>query len=101
MPVASVLGDMCSGHACWPSRCNIQASDNVFCEGIGSHRQGDAWAVHCCVMHRPPCPWHSSVLALGSATVYVNGRQMGRIGDPVACGSVDIGPGAPTVIVGG
>ena len=32
----------------------------------------------------PEC--HGSVLAAGSATVFVNGKQAGRIGDPVACG---------------
>lgn len=48
------------------------------------HRQGDAWAAHTC----PDIPeTHASVLAAGSSTVTINGKQAGRIGDPVACGS--------------
>jgi len=73
--------DVCTGHGCWPSRPNSEWSTNVFVNGRGVHRQGDGWQVHCC----PPC--HAGNLASGSSTVYVNGKQMGRIGDPVDCGS--------------
>jgi methylase of polypeptide subunit release factors len=52
-------------------------------KAIKVHRQGDSWATHCC---GPAC--HASNLASGSSTVFVNGKQIGRIGDPVACGSV-------------
>ena len=82
MKAAHLLGMLCTGHGCYPPRPNIQASPNVFVNAIAWHRQGDAWAVHCCP---PPC--HASVLAAGSSTVYANGKQVARIGDPVACGS--------------
>jgi uncharacterized Zn-binding protein involved in type VI secretion len=50
--------------------------------GIAVHRVGDAWATHCC---GPAC--HASVLSEGSASVFAEGQAVGRIGDPVACGS--------------
>lgn len=75
------LGDICSGHGCFPPRPNAQGSPNVYCNGRPVHRVTDAWAVHCCVT----C--HPSVLAAGSPTVFANGLSVGRVGDPVACGS--------------
>ena len=76
------LGDRCSGHGCFPPRTNIQASGNVFANGIGVHRKSDGWGIHCC---DDSC--HASNLAKGSSTVFANGLDLGRIGDPVACGS--------------
>lgn len=81
MPAVARLGDVCTGHGCWPSRPNASASPNVFVNGKGIHRKSDAWQSHTCD------DTHSSVLASGSPTVFVNGLDCGRIGDPVACGS--------------
>lgn len=67
----------------------------MFVNGIPWHRQGDGWAVHCC----PDNGCHASVLAAGSPIVYVNSRQAGRIGDPVACGS-KVATGSPNVYAG-
>lgn len=83
MPAVTRLGDICTGHGCFPPRPSSSASSNVFINSIAVHRQGDGWESHCC---GPSC--HPSTLASGSSTVYVNGKQIGRIGDPVACGSV-------------
>ncbi len=82
MPAAHRHQDVCTGHGCYPSRPNIEASADVFVNGLGWHRVGDAWAAHCC---GPPC--HGGALAAGSPTVFVNGMPAGRIGDPVDCGS--------------
>ena len=95
MPSVSRLGDSCTGHGCWPSRVNDQGSDNVFVNSIPAHRQGDHWVVHCC---GPAC--HDSSLASGSSTVYVNGKQLSRTGDPVSCGST-IASGSGDVYAGG
>lgn len=95
MPAVHLLGGMDSGHGCYPPRNNVQGSGDVFVTGIPVHRQGDAWIVHCC---GPSC--HSSVLAKGSATVFVNGKGLARLGDPVSCGSITI-DGATTVFAGG
>lgn len=89
MPAVTRLGDNCTGHGCFPPRPSTSASSNVFVNNIKVHRQGDSWDTHCC---GSSC--HPSNLAAGSSTVYVNGKQIGRIGDPVACGSaVAVGSG--------
>lgn len=72
-------------------------SSDVFVNGIAVHRQGDGWAAHTC----PDIPeTHASVLASGSSTVYVNRKQIGRVGDPVACGS-SVATGSSNVFAGG
>ena len=96
MKAAARLGDSCSGHGDWPPRPNIEASSDVKINGIGAHRKGDAYPVHC--NSEPEC--HDSVLANGSSTVRINGKQAGRIGDPVACGSV-VAQGSSNVFIGG
>lgn len=95
MPAVTRLGDGCTGHGCFPGRANTAASGNVFINSIGAHRQGDSWATHCC---GSSC--HGSSLASGSSSVYVNGKQLARIGDPVACGSA-AAAGSGNVFAGG
>jgi len=77
------LGDLCSGHGCYPPRPNVQASADVIVNGGGWHRLGDGWASHGC----SKCPPHGGSAASGSPTVFVNGRPACRIGDAVSCGS--------------
>jgi len=96
MPAVTRLGDTCTGHGAYPPRNNTGASGNIFVNGIGVHRKGDGWAVHC--NPRPSC--HGSVLGGGSSTVYANGKPIGRIGDPVACGSA-VASGSGNVFAGG
>jgi hypothetical protein len=43
---------------------------------------------------------HASTLAAGSATVRANGKQLARVGDPVACGS-SVATGSTNVRAGG
>jgi hypothetical protein len=72
----------------------------------GVHRQGDirAWHLSATIPPTPEppvayaggkLPW----LMGGSKTSYANSRQIGRIGDPVICGSTIL-TGNPSVIVG-
>jgi uncharacterized Zn-binding protein involved in type VI secretion len=95
LPPVGRLGDVCTGHGCFPSRGNVSASPNVFTNSIPTHRRSDAWASHCC---GPAC--HGSVLASGSTSVFVNNLDCSRIGDPVACGSA-VSSGSPNVFAGG
>ena len=89
MPAITRLGDPCTGHGCFPPRPSTSAATSVFVNGIAVHRVGDNWATHCC---GPAC--HASVLAQGSGSVFAEGQAVGRIGDPVACGSaVAVGSG--------
>ena len=97
MPPVTRKGDNCTGHGSFPPRPSSQGSPNVFVNGIPAHRQGDSWSAHGSPTPNPP---HSSVLASGSSTVFVNGKQLGRIGDPVACGSA-VSQGSSNVFAGG
>jgi uncharacterized Zn-binding protein involved in type VI secretion len=64
--------------------------------GIPVHLQTHAWAPHTC----PTIPeTHASVLASGAPRAFVGGLEIGRIGDPVACGS-RVAQGHPRVIIG-
>ena len=81
----SLKGHICSGHGCWPPRPNGQGSDWFSIDGIPVHLETHYWLPHTC----PSIPeTHSSVLAAGSPLFSIDGLQVGRIGDPVACGSV-------------
>ena len=92
MPAAVRLGDTCTGHGDWPPRANVSASSDVFINGKGAHRVGDAWAVHCNSV--PVC--HGGSQATGSSTVFVNGKPLARVGDSVSCGSANAA-GSPNV----
>ena len=82
MPAIVRLGDLCTGHGCWPSRPNSSASPNVYIGGLPAHRKGDSWTPHCC---GPSC--HGGVTSSGSSTIMVNNKPVARVGDPVSCGS--------------
>lgn len=88
------LGDVCTGHGCWPPRPNSQGSPNVYVNFLNVHRRTDHWIVHCC---GSSC--HSSNLAKGSGTVFANYLDVCRVGDPVACGSASA-QGSPNVYAG-
>ena len=85
------LGDVCTGHSCFPSRPNIQGSPNVFCNDLPVHRVGDAWPVHCC---GKAC--HPGSAASGSPNVFANDMPRCRVGDAVSCGST-MAEGSPNV----
>ncbi len=94
MTAVTRLGDACTGHGGFPPRPSSSASGDVFVNGIAAHRQGDSWSSHGC--------GHTShaVLASGPGTVFVNGKMIGRIGDPVDCGST-VAEGSSDVFAGG
>jgi len=96
MPAVARITDLCTGHGPWPPRPATGASGDVFAEGLAVHREGDGWAVHCDAT--PVC--HGGALAAGSGTVFANGLPLGRVGDPVDCGS-SVATGAGTVFAGG
>lgn len=99
MPAICRVGDICSGHDCFPPRPIISGSTNVFLDGRGVARKGDSLAIHCKPCGKNPrC--HPSTIARGSPSVFVNGIPVARIGDPIACGSV-CATASPTVGGGG
>lgn len=96
MPPVTRQGDTCTGHGCFPPRSSTSGSGNVFVNNIPAHRESDSWSAHCCP--GPVC--HGGSLASGSSTVFANSLQLGRIGDPVDCGST-VAQGSPNVFAGG
>lgn len=97
MPAVGFLGNICTGHDCYPPRRSIEASPNVFINGKAMIRVGDAWEVHDCIDGEGS---HGGHLATGSSTVFVNGKPVGRIGDMVDCGSA-VAEGSPNMFIGG
>lgn len=95
MPAVVRMGDMCTGHACFPPRLNDGGSSNVFINGIGAHRQGDHWLLHKCGK-----AIHDGTMQGGSGSVYVNGKPLARVGDMVSCGSA-AAMGSSNVFCGG
>jgi uncharacterized Zn-binding protein involved in type VI secretion len=83
MQAIVTLGGTCTGHGGFGSRPNDSASSDTFINNKPIHRQGDHWVTHC---SGKPC--HDSTLASGSSNLCVNGKAAGRVGDPIACGSV-------------
>ncbi len=96
MPPVTLLGHVGTGHSCYPPRPSTQGEPRFTVKGIPVHLQGHSWATHCC----PDGSCHGSVLAAGSSRFTVGGLQLGRIGDPVACGST-VAEGEPRFIVEG
>lgn len=96
MPAVVRVGDMCTGHGCWPPRASVSGSANVFINGVGAVCVGDAWAAHTC---KEIPETHASVQSSGSGTVRVNGKALARTGDAIGCGSLCAG-GSANVFAG-
>ena len=94
MPAATRIGDADVPHCSGMTRA--QGSGDVFVNSIGWSRQGDNNTGH--LLPAPICPGHSAPISSGSSSVYVNGKQAGRVGDPT-CTSV--AAGSPDVFCGG
>jgi uncharacterized Zn-binding protein involved in type VI secretion len=85
--------DMSKGHPPFPPTMAIQASSNVFANGIAVVRQGDMFKLHCSTS----C--HQGT-ATGSSTVMVNGKGIATKGKPITCGDFAAN-GSPNVSAGG
>ena len=95
MAAVARLGDICTGHGCWPPRTGVSASPNVFVNGIAAHRLNDPWDTHCC----PTDGCHPGTVSQASSRVFINGKGIARIGDVIDCGSL-IAAGSPNVNAG-
>lgn len=94
MPAVTRIGDADVAHCSGMTRA--QGSSDVFANGIGISRQGDNNTGH--LKPPAPCVSHAAPISAGSSTVYVNGKQCGRVGDPT-CTSV--AEGSASVFAGG
>ena len=86
MPAIARVGDLCSGHGCYPPMPCIEGSSNVFLNGKAVTRAGDHWEAHC-DMCTATLFCHERVGAAGQSNFLVNGKQVMRVGDPISCGS--------------
>jgi uncharacterized Zn-binding protein involved in type VI secretion len=91
MPKVTRITDPLAGHGCYPGHKIAQGSPNVFANNLNVARLGDKSTVHCC---GPAC--HSGGMAGPHPTVFVNGLDMQKVGDPVDCGSKQV-EGSPDV----
>ena len=94
MPAITRVGDADIPHCSGMVRA--EGSPDVFCNGISISRQGDSNTGH--LLPGSPCPVHAAPISSGSSTVYINGRQCGRVGDPTCTA---VAEGSPNVFAGG
>lgn len=95
MPQATRLGDMSTGHDSCASRALVTASTNVNINGIPAGRNSDQYAAHGCDAHST----HQDSVSGGSATVFINGLSVARVGDSVSIGGT-VASGSDNVYVG-
>jgi len=95
MAKAARLGDIGSGHGCFPPTPVTSGSGNVSTNGMPSARQGDPLAAHGC----PKCPPHGRSIAGGSGSVFINGKPAARAGDGISCGG-SVAAGSGDVLIG-
>jgi uncharacterized Zn-binding protein involved in type VI secretion len=96
MPAATRIGDADVAHCSGMTRA--EGSPNVFVNGIAWSRQGDLNTAH--LLPPFPCPSHTAPIAIGSTTVFVNGKGAGRIGDAIS-GCTSVAEGSSNVFAGG
>lgn len=95
MPAVTRIGDADVTHCSTPTRA--QGSGNVFVNGIAVSRQGDLNTVH--LLPGSPCPSHAAPIAVGSTSVFINGKGCGYVGAAVA-GCTSVAQGSSNVFCG-
>jgi uncharacterized Zn-binding protein involved in type VI secretion len=90
MPGVAYKGSVCDGACGFPPAPSANWSNNVFVNNKNVVRQGDRFEEHGDGVR---------VVASGSSTVFANGKQLARIGDPISCGA-SISTGSSNVISG-
>jgi len=73
-------------------------SPDVYANGIPISRQGDVNTGH--LLPPAPCPSHAAPIAVGSTTVFINGKGCGRIGDAIS-GCTSVAEGSSNCFAGG
>ncbi|MBJ7550741.1 PAAR domain-containing protein [Marinomonas ostreistagni] len=88
------MGKTSTGHGGYAPVPSVMGASTVFVNGIPALRQTDAFAVHCV---GPSC--HFGTVQMGSSSVYCEGLELARIGDPINCGDV-VSAGSANVFAG-
>jgi uncharacterized Zn-binding protein involved in type VI secretion len=93
MPAVARIGDLfATGHGCDGSSTIAAGSGDVFANGIGVSRQGDASASHT-LPDGDACVPHTVPILGGSGTVYATGIPLARVGDVIDAGAISGGSG--------
>jgi uncharacterized Zn-binding protein involved in type VI secretion len=93
MPAVARIGDpFATGHGCDGASTIAGGSGDVFANGIGVSRQGDASASHT-LPDGDACVPHTVPISGGSGTVYANGIPLARVGDAIDAGAITGGSG--------
>jgi uncharacterized Zn-binding protein involved in type VI secretion len=79
-----------TGHTCDATTVTDVGSSNVFVNGYGVCRQGDAIQIHNIKVGQYCVP-HTAVINTGSNSVYVNGKPIARNGDSTDLGTLTSG----------
>jgi len=95
VPAVTRIGDADVAHCSGMTRA--QGSPNVRVNSIPVSRQGDNNTGH--LLPPAPCPSHSAPIAVGSTTVFINGKGCGRVGDAIS-GCTSVAEGSPNVFAG-
>ena len=102
MPEVVKIGDtLTTGHSCSATttiESSNQITTNVYANNILIDVVGAPTVSHI-APPTPLCPPHVRVLNTGSATVFINGRKVGRKGDSADSGEMITG--SPDVFAGG
>jgi uncharacterized Zn-binding protein involved in type VI secretion len=92
MPAVVRLNDLSAGIDGAPTPAS-SASENVFVNNRGVHRNADSWVPH-------GAPLHSRISVGGSNNVFVNNLRVMRVNDTISCGD-RAGQGSPNVFCNG
>lgn len=88
-------GDLTTGHGCWLPEVPATFSGDVFANGQGVVRFGDARVPHLC----PSIPEIHGASYVDTRSVFVNGQPVQVIGSPLDCGDA-VAEGSPDVFSG-
>ncbi|MCG7944798.1 MAG: PaaR repeat-containing protein [Candidatus Thiodiazotropha taylori] len=88
--IARIGDSIATGHGCDATSTIAGGSSNVFAEGVGVSRQGDAIAPHT-IEAGDQCVPHTAVINSGSSTVFANGIPLARVDDSADAGKITSG----------
>ena len=95
MTAIVLLGDLSTGHGCFPPTPLVATQvQTVKIAGRSPAVVGDSYAAHTCSgdTHQQ----NQRILIGGSSTFFIEGKRVCRTGDPISCGDF-AGPGLATL----
>jgi len=95
VPAVTRIGDADVPHCSGMTRA--EGSPNVRVNSIPVSRQGDNNTSH--LLPAAVCPPHTAPIAVGSTTVFINGKGCGRVGDAIS-GCTSVAEGSSNVFAG-